>query len=70
MARFTHAKVVNFFQNKGAKIHFNFMKVEDPEISELLKRKHMINIRYGIIELEDLKRDLQFWETLMCSSMM
>ena len=26
--------------------------------------------RYGIIKLDDLKRDLRYWETLLVSSMM
>jgi len=46
------------------------MKAEDPEITKILKKEYLINIRYGIIELDDLKRDLQFWETCMVSSMM
>ena len=34
MARFTKGRVVTYFQDKGAKMHFNYMKVNDPELSE------------------------------------
>jgi hypothetical protein len=30
----------------------------------------MVNIRYGIIELADLLRDLETWETLLTSTFM
>lgn len=29
MNRFTKLKFVNFFQQKGAKVHFNYMQIED-----------------------------------------
>lgn len=34
MNRATRNKVLNYFQNKGAKVHFNSMKIEDPELSQ------------------------------------
>lgn len=62
MARFTKAKVVNFFQNKGAKVHFNWIKYEDPELSKQTGDKEIIvrdifydqfmlikDLRYGVI---------------------
>ena len=30
----------------------------------------MINLRYGIVEFEDMVRDLNYWETLLASSFM
>ena len=33
MNRMTKNKVANYFQNRGAKVHFNHMKIEDPELS-------------------------------------
>ena len=35
MARFTNCKVVNFFQEHGAKVHFNHMQVRDEYLDEL-----------------------------------
>ena len=69
MARFTHLKIVNAIQSYGARMHFNEMDAErvtedtDGSVKE-------IKIRYGIIEVEDLKRDLENWETLLASSFM
>ncbi len=34
MNRMTRNKMVLYFQNKGGKVHFNNMKVIDPELSE------------------------------------
>ena len=41
-ARFTKAKFVNYFQDKGAKVHFNYIKIEDPELSQHTGDKEMI----------------------------
>ncbi len=30
----------------------------------------MINVRYGIVEFDDMVRDLKYWETLLASSFM
>ena len=56
-ARLMKGRVVTFFQNYGAKVHFNQMTNEEGQI-----------IRYGIVEMQDLKHDLQYWETLVVSS--
>lgn len=64
MARFTHGKAVTFFQTKGARVHFNFTTLLLPESNQSIK------IRYGIVELEDLLRDLKTWETLLPSTFM
>ena len=45
MNRATKNRVLNYFQNKGAKVHFNYMKVEDPELSEQTGSKEMIVIK-------------------------
>lgn len=31
MNRMTKNKALHYFQNKGAKVHFNFMRIEDQE---------------------------------------
>lgn len=41
-ARMTKAKIVNFFQDKGAKVHFNYMTVEDPDLSKQTGKKEMV----------------------------
>lgn len=33
-------------------------------------KPQLVNIRYGIIELDDMLRDLEHWETLLVSSFM
>ena len=68
MARMTQGGVVDFFQNHGARIHFNHFQIRTDEKSYMVDDK--LNIRYGIIGLENLKRDLRLWETLMVSSIM
>jgi hypothetical protein len=32
--------------------------------------KNLINLRYGIVEFDDMVRDLKYWETLLASSFM
>lgn len=63
MARFTRMRVVNYAQSKAAQVHFNACSVDHPEEGKL-------NIRYGVINYDDLTRDLQHWETLLGSSFM
>lgn len=63
MARMTHARIVNFFQTKGAKFHFNYFYLN----KDLPERQY---VRCGIVEYADLERDLRYWETLMGSTMM
>ena len=33
MNRVTHTRVINLLKNRGGKVHFNHMKIEDPELS-------------------------------------
>ena len=40
--RMTKNKVANYFQTKGAKVHFNYMKFEDPELSAQTGKKEMV----------------------------
>ena len=35
MARLTHGKVVTFFQDKGARVHFNYKVLNDPTLLKL-----------------------------------
>ena len=45
------------------------MTVDDPIIEELTNgEKKQIGVRYGIVEYNDLLRDMSLWETLLCSS--
>lgn len=39
-------------------------------MTELTQKEQKMDIRYGVIELDDLKRDLTYWETCLASSMM
>jgi len=67
----TKGKIVTFFQNKGARVHFNHTSLECPTLTKLNKGdKSMINLRYGIVEFDDMVRDLKYWETLLASSFM
>jgi hypothetical protein len=70
MARMTNGKVVNFFQERGARIHFNHTEIDSCVVPSLHDKCKTVNIRYGIIELDSVQRDLKLWETLMVSSMM
>jgi hypothetical protein len=70
MARITSGKVVNFFQEHGARIHFNRMTINSDTVPCLKDKCSSINVRYGIVELDAIRRDLEHWETLMVSSMM
>ena len=42
MNRMTKNKVANYFQNRGAKAHFNYMKIEDPELSAQTGKTELI----------------------------
>ena len=35
MARLTHGKAVTFFQDKGARVHFNYKILNDPTLLQL-----------------------------------
>ncbi|CDW91227.1 UNKNOWN [Stylonychia lemnae] len=71
MNRATKNKVLYYFQNKGAKVHFNYMKIQDPDVQDQKESKeNMIDMRYGVIQYDDLIRDLEFWETMLVSTMM
>ena len=58
MARLTKGRVVCYYQDKGARVHFNDKKIDD------------INLKYGVIQYDDVVRDLRYWETLLSSSLM
>jgi hypothetical protein len=71
MARMTHGKVVFYAQNYAARIHFNYMTLDDKSLPLLPNGDtQKVNFRYGIIELDDVMRDLEHWETLLVSSFM
>ena len=38
----TKNRVANYFNNKGAKVHFNHMKIEDPELSAQTGKKELV----------------------------
>ena len=71
MARITKGRVVTYFQDKGARVHFNYMTVADPMMEELTNGEHKeIRLRYGIVQYDDMVRDLHHWETLLTASFM
>lgn len=71
LARMTKGKIVTYFQQKGARVHFNHTSLECPTLSKITGgEKNLINLRYGIVEFEDMVRDLKYWETLLTSSFM
>eukprot|EP00347_Sterkiella_histriomuscorum_P021408 403334078 len=70
MNRATKNRVLNYFQNKGAKVHFNTIKIEDTEVIDQTGKLEYLNLRYGVIQYEDLVRDLSYWETMLVSSLM
>lgn len=51
MNRFTKGRVLHIFQDRGAKVHFNYMKVEDPELSLKTGQKELIVILIYIINI-------------------
>ena len=57
--RMTKNRVLNYFQNKGAKVHFNHMKVVDPELSAQTGKEEkivwLIHIYYMIFCFQDLR---------------
>ena len=50
-ARFTKAKLVNYFQDRGAKVHFNYIKYIDPELSKMTGNQEEIVYIYLFISL-------------------
>ena len=71
MARVTKGRVVCYFQDKGARVHFNEKKIDDAELEKTSEgvNKHL-KLRYGIVEYNDMLRDMNHWETLISSSLM
>ena len=53
-------------------MHFNTTTLKNTELVKDLSdgEQDSIKIRYGVIELDDLLRDLKLWETLLTSSFM
>lgn len=58
IAKLLSIKTINFFQRKGAKIHYNFFKL-DNDTSGL--------VRYSIIDWKDFKTDMVYWDNLTVS---
>jgi hypothetical protein len=52
-------RIVNYFQKKGAKIHFNYFTTPQGNF-----------LRYGVVAWEDFKKDLELWKTLTVSTYM
>ena len=59
IARFTSIKLVNYFQKKGANIHFNTYTDEEGHL-----------LRYGVVGYNDFINDLKYWRTLTVSTYM
>ena len=59
MARITHLKVINALQKYGARMHFNFCNLDAKQLEwESDDEQESVQIRYGIIQTEDMMRDL------------
>lgn len=72
MNRATRNRVLNYFQTKGAKVHFNYgIKMLDEELTQQTgETQEFVDVRYGVISYENLVRDLSLWETMLVSTMM
>lgn len=72
MNRATRSRVLNYFQSKGAKVHFNYgIKMIDEELAQQTgEQQEFVDVRYGVISYENLQRDLEHWETMLVSTMM
>ena len=72
MNRATRNRVLNYFQSRGAKVHFNYgIKMVDEELAEQTgEPQEVVDVRYGVISYENLARDLEHWETMLVSTMM
>jgi hypothetical protein len=47
------------------------MTLDDPVMEELTKgEKKQTTLRYGVIEYDDMVRDMRLWETLLSASFM
>jgi len=70
--RSTRGKVVHYIQEYGARMHFNHMKLSNIEQIKQMSNGETcsLDVRYGVISLDDMLRDLQHWETLLSSSFM
>ena len=53
-------------------MHFNHMELGSVDTIKSLSggAEDKLKLRYGVISLEDMLRDLQHWETLLTSSFM
>lgn len=70
MAQWTKGWVVDKAQQHAAKVHFNHMSLMDETLLTKKGEPTKVNIRYGVIEVDDMIRDLEHWETLLVSSFM
>jgi translocator assembly and maintenance protein 41 len=59
IAKFTGTRLVNYFQKKGANIHFNTYTDQEGR-----------TLRYGVVDYVDFKSDLKQWRTLTVSTYM
>ena len=71
LARSTGGKVVHGIQRIGARMHFNHISLENEWCKVNSGGKcDKLHLRYGVINTNDLLRDLEHWETLLTSSFM
>lgn len=70
--RSTHGRIVHKMQNIGARMHFNIIRLDNNDEIKVMSdgEEQSVKMRYGIISLDDMLRDLQHWETLLSSSFM
>ena len=46
------------------------MKLDDPLMADIGEGDKKATLRYGIVDYEDMLRDMNHWETLLTSSFM
>ena len=70
--RSTKGKIVHHIQDMAARMHFNHTTINSSEHIQQISNGETdrVKIRYGIIQIDDMLRDLHHWETLLSSSFM
>ena len=70
-ARSSPRKLLYRTQTMCARMHFNHIELDiESQEKDGQVAQSKCKIRYGIINLDDMIRDLQHWETLLTSSFM
>ena len=68
LARLKGYKAVHAIQKFGARMHQNHLKLTADDLRQPEMGKDKLQIRYGVIELDAMLRDMRKWDTLLVSS--